>query len=602
MEMIKVLMVDSGPSQARLKINILKQFSSDYQFFSAFSLIDTVDVLEKESIDVMIVDIRMPNMDGIELIRRMAEISPMTEVVILTAYNDNIDVLEGLRLGINYYLIKPFEDESLHICVMNSWKKKKNIEERKQVERELIKEKERAESASFAKSAFLANMSHELRTPLNAILGYAQILCRDTELDQSLKSAADVINRCGEHLLMLINDILDISRIEAEKTELKPEEFSFSAFMKFIEEIFQISAKRKNINFQYVTEGVMPEIVYGDKTRLRQILMNLLGNAVKFTEQGKVQLKVRRIPDPENTDSATISFEVSDTGIGIPHDRIPDIFKPFQQIQTVRIQNEGTGLGLAIADKLIRLMGGSIQVESRLNSGSLFKFQILMPVVREMSIENLDNIRNISGYEGKSKRILIVEDIYDNRMLLNNLLIQAGFEVENAENGRIGLEKILNNPPDAVLTDMIMPEMDGYEMIRHVRKKPEFKDLIIIGVSADVANYAKIRSSDAGCTDFISKPIVIDELFKMLSKHLHLEWIYEKMQVPEETNGKFSNPSEKDLAELDYMAKVGNIRGIKKKLIEIKNRSPEFSNFCSKVEKMAQSFDMNEIRHYIGSL
>ena len=462
-------------------------------------------------------------------------------------------------------------------------------------------EKERAESANRAKSAFLANMSHELRTPLNAILGYSQIFGRDASLNDDQKKGIDVINRCGEHLLMLINDVLDISRIEANKTELKSDEFSLPHFLESIVEIFQISSEKKQIDFHYKADVDLPEIVFGDKTRLRQIFVNLLSNAFKFTEKGAVYFTIRRMPAQETNDQACLSFEIKDTGIGIPKDRIDEIFEPFQQIHTNKIQNEGTGLGLAIVEKLIRLMGSHLMIESVLDAGSTFRFELTLPVIEKSSMSSLDSIRTIIGYEGPAKRVLIVEDVEDNRILLKNLLLPAGFHVEEAENGRVGLEMIEHDPPDVVLTDLIMPEMDGYEMIRHIRENTGLQDMIIIGISADVANYAENKSSDAGCTDFIAKPFSIDELLFKMEKHLDLKWTREpKPGKPSKPTEKtIIAPPENDIADLQRMTRVGNIRGIKNKLTDISTQSPDYTVFCEQIRNMADQFNVEEIRKFL---
>ena len=394
----------------------------------------------------------------------------------------------------------------------------RDVSERKQAEAALREAKEAAEVANRAKSAFLANMSHELRTPLNGILGYAQILQWDDNLTAEQQEGIEIIQSSGEYLLTLINDVLDLSKIEAERLELMLSAFQFDDFLKGINDLFQLRTKEKGIVFHYHALTQLPNRVYGDETRLRQILINLLSNAVKFTEAGEVNFKV-------SFDCHQIRFQVEDTGIGIALEEIDKIFLPFQQVGDKNYQVQGTGLGLAISKKLVDMMGGVLRVESTLGQGTRFGLNIDLP---EVSNENAlqPEQRVIIGFEGTPRKILVVDDIKENRSLLVKLLSPLGFEIVEACNGVESVEKAQQLRPALILMDLIMPEMDGFEATRQIRKYPQLKEVPIIAISASAFDFHQQQSQEAGCDDFIAKPFKTDVLIEKLHKYLNLKWIY----------------------------------------------------------------------------
>ncbi len=399
------------------------------------------------------------------------------------------------------------------------------IEHLKSVAAEAQRARSAAEAANQAKSTFLANMSHELRTPLNGILGYAQILLRDKTLDAHEITGLTVIQKSGEHLLTLINDILNFAKIEAGKLELYVKDIQFIRFLRVIAEMIEVKAEQKDLNFRCDMAADLPNWVRVDEERLRQVLLNLLSNAVKFTDAGQVRLCVHM------ASAERIRFEVQDTGIGICADQLETIFQPFEQAGEARRRIGGTGLGLAIAKQLVRLMGGDLRVQSRLNEGSTFWFELALPTVIG-SMAEVDVKQVVTGYQGARKTILVVDDVAENRAVAIDMLGQIGFDTAEASNGKEAFEKAQALQPDLILMDIVMPVMDGLEATRRLRELPTFKEVPIVAISASASGHDQERYLAAGGNAFLTKPIHYESLLAHVAALLKLTWIVQQEEVP----------------------------------------------------------------------
>ncbi len=457
-----------------------------------------------------------------------------------------------------------------------------------------------ADNANKAKSEFLANMSHELRTPLNGILGYAQILQRSESMTDKGSKGVDIIYQCASHLLTLINDVLDLSKIEARKMELYPVKFHFPSFLQGVVEICRIRAEQKGISFNFQADAELPLSVNADEKRLRQVLINLLGNAIKFTDKGSVTLKVDVISKDENS-NCKINFEIIDTGMGMTPEQLNKIFQPFEQVGDIKKQAEGTGLGLAISLKIISLMNSEIKVESEIEKGSNFWFELDLPYYDELAeVSSISLQEKIIGYQGRKQKILVVDDRWENRSVAGNLLAPIGFEVEEASNGKEGLEKATYWQPDVVITDLVMPEMDGFELINNLRELLQ-KDIVIIASSASVFEAEQQRSLDTGANSFLPKPVQVESLLELLSRHLKLEWVYEeKSQTASNTSSsEIIPPSDEILRHLHLVAKKGDVYAIIDEVKKLQEIDDNLTPFAQKIIHLAENFQLKPLRQLI---
>ena len=467
---------------------------------------------------------------------------------------------------------------------------KREIELHRKTDSELQRAKEAADQANQAKSRYITGISHELRTPLNSILGYAQLLDNDPTIPTERKQAIRVIRRSGEHLLSLIEGTLDIARIESGKLALNNKTINFPEFVSQIVSMFELQARNKGLEFRYQLTGELPSMVRADQKRLGQILINILGNAVKFTEQGFVALHIQYARE-------IATFDVQDSGPGILKEEIERIFDHFARgSAAARSSVGGTGLGLTISRMLTRLMGGELDVTSKMGEGSTFHIRLFLPQVRELSEKPIVAQESRLGYVGNRRKVLVVDNEPVDRQLMRSVLEPLGFEVSEAASGNECLDIYPVFKPDLILMDLAMPGMDGWEAC-YVIRKHHHSEVIIGIVSANAFDKGLENAAEIPETDFIVKPLNIDELLDWIGRRLDLTWKLgsdvplpvsnlphaEGMQVP---------PVE-ILKELEDLVHMGYVRGILKKLDDIVLTYPEYTPFCQKMRELAESFQLD---------
>lgn len=462
-----------------------------------------------------------------------------------------------------------------------------------------------ADTANQAKSEFLANMSHELRTPLNGILGYTQILNRSIALSDREKHGVNIIHQCGTHLLTLIDDVLDIAKIEARKLELTLQEIDLSCFLENVVDICRVRADCQGIEFIYQPDPNLPTNIITDEKRLRQVLINLLGNAIKFTDRGTVCFTVTAL---ELSTIPTLRFQINDTGAGIAADRLDRIFQAFEQVGNKSRQSEGTGLGLTISQRIVELMGGKIQVQSQEGVGSEFWFEIT-PLTGSSVIEQqpIDDTPTIVGYEGQRRQILIIDDHWENRSVLVDLLTPLGFQVTEAGNGRVGLDSIAKLLPDLIITDLVMPVMNGYELLQQLRKDRDLQHLKVLVSSASVAQIDREQSIAAGGDDFLAKPLQINELLPLLGKHLQLTWKYDRtnsnhsLSLDDQSSSLIEAmlPTLIDLQILLELTQDGMVKKLIATAEQIGQKNILCQPFTMRIIKLAKEFQLDQIEIFL---
>ncbi len=460
--------------------------------------------------------------------------------------------------------------------ILNDFNKKlkKQVDERtrdlKFAKEQAERLKQKAEMANRAKSEFLASMSHELRTPLNAILGFSQLINRDLAVPPKHREHLSIILRSGEHLLTLINDVLDMSKIEAGRITLNKNKLNLHRMLNDLKDMMSLKAKKKSLSLIFEISNDVSQHVKADETKLRQVLVNLIGNAIKFTKEGAVTVRVYTDCDTP----AELHFEIADTGPGIAPEDAAVLFDPFVQTEAGRQSGEGSGLGLAISRKFVQLMGGNIHVSSEVGKGTAFVFDIDVDPVDIGNMENKHLSRNVTGIEPGQipKKMLIVDDNADSRKLLCQVLDPFGFELREAKNGQEAVEVWRQWAPDLIWMDVRMPVMDGYETVKILRenakKEAKQRECVIIAQTASAFEEDREAILKAGCDDFLQKPYRESNIFDLIHKHLKVQFVYaecggdiaekidqRKMLTPE----AFAKLPKEVLMELQQSASVADI-------------------------------------------
>ncbi len=439
--------------------------------------------------------------------------------------------------------------------------------------------------------------------------GFGALPAVESEVKQ-ISKGVKIIYQCGSHLLMLINDILDLSKIEARKLDLVATSVHLPNFLHGVTEICGIRAEQKGIIFNILISDRLPLAIEVDEKRLRQVLINLLGNAIKFTDSGSVTFKVELLEtEQESSQSpiAKIRFQIEDTGIGMSPNQLDKIFLPFEQVGEARQRSEGTGLGLAISHRIVALMGSQIQVQSHLGEGSLFwlDLTVSVPLVHDWHGRAIaPTPQKITGIRGSAPQILIVDDDRNHRSMLTNLLQEVGCRTLEATDGKHGLEVATENNPDVILLDLAMPNMDGFELMLQLQGNPQTRSIPVIVSSANIFESNRQRSLEAGATAFLPKPLQIEELLNKLRSLLKVEWIYAESSSPkgqQVTGNEWILPSQDVLQQLYHLAMMGDISAMEGMLGEQIEQNSQLAPFAAELSKLTTSFQTAKIRKFLKS-
>ena len=525
-----ILIVDDVPDNLELLSRILTR--RGYAVRSVEKGTAAIAIAKSGWADLILLDINMPEVDGYEVCRYLKS-DPSTNaipVIFLSALDRVDDKINAFNVGGVDYITKPFQIKEViarvktHLQLRNL---QKNLEFQVAARtNELTSALQEAKAANGAKNIFFSQITHELRTPMNAVLGFVQLMQRDFSLSQEQQEYLKIISHSGEHLMALINDVLEVSKIEAGRLILEKSDFDFFQMLQGIEEMLSLKTKARNLHFIIEQDDFVPRYIRTDRQKLRQVLINLLANAVKFTQEGQIRLKISY--NPQNP--YQIAFEVQDTGCGITSDELETLFDPFVQADAGHQSESGTGLGLSIARQYVRLMGGEIEIVSKVNWGSIFSFKIQIEIGQEITQSR--QVARVIGLKSNQliPKVLIVEDRWENRQFLVRLLEIVGFLVKEATNGQEAIAIWSEWSPQLILMDLQMPVMDGYEATQYIKRLDSSVKIIAITGSNFQEQKQFIRAS--GCDDLMSIPFQEVELWQKIARQLQIEYIYETKLEP----------------------------------------------------------------------
>lgn len=479
--------------------------------------------------------------------------------------------------------------------------KNANEDLEKQVEKrteDLAQALQESKAANHAKSVFLSHMSHELRTPLNAINGYSQFLVRQDNLTTSQRKQLETIYKCGDHLLHLINDVLDYSHIEAGHFEVEHAPFNLLQILRRVSDMMRLQADQKDLYFDFTPSDELPETVTGDGRRLSQVLLNILSNAIKYTIKGTIHFRVYTAVESH------IVFEITDTGVGIPEDIRDQIFSPFFRASSTKKMVDGLGLGMAISKEFVTLMNGEIELDSELGVGSTFRVRLPLEKASKESLGH-SLYKYIAGYKGSKKKLLLVDDNISNLSVLVSLLEPLNFEVRTVESGNHVCQAVDEFAPDALVLDLIMPEIDGIQVLDDLEKQSYSGK--VIGISATAIETNRKNSFVSKCDYFLKKPINADELVRTLELLFNLEWeLNNDIHSFHNTKGKLDDqayklPSSEIIEELRIYVKEGNFSTLTKSLVKYCEQQPNYADFYKQALFYAEQFDDESLMKILPS-